>query len=75
MPIKEFKIVEIGNYVCAIKLGRCPIFAVEHLEKKKDMIEGLKFDFPDHIFVNGGKKERAEAAKRIIMQKNMNAGR
>ena len=75
MPIKEFKIVEIGNYVCAIKLGRCPIFAVENKSKKDDMIDGLIIDFPDHIFVNGGKKERAEAAKRIIMQKNMNAGR
>ena len=39
------------------------------------MIEGLKIDFPDHIIVHGGKRERAKAAKRIIMQKNMNAGR
>ena len=39
MPIKEFKIVEIGNYVCAIKLGRCPIFAVEN-KSKKDGLSG-----------------------------------
>lgn len=73
--MKEIKIVEVGNYVCAIKLGRCPMFAVENKNKKDDMIEGLKEDFPDFIISNGGKKERAEAAKRIIMQRNMNAGR
>lgn len=70
MP-KEFKIVEIGSYVCAIKLGRCPIFAIEHKSNKDDMIEGLKIDFPDFKIVDGGKKERAEAAKRIILTKQM----
>lgn len=73
--MKEIKIVEAGNYVCAIKLGRCPLFAVEYKNKKDDMIEGLKEDFPDFKIVDGGQKERAEAAKRIIMQRNMNAGR
>lgn len=75
MSVKEIKIVDVGNYVCAIKLGRCPMFAVEHIQNKADVIEGLKEDFPDFIISNGGKKERAEAAKRIIMQRNMNAGR
>ena len=75
MSVKEIKIVDVGNYVCAIKLGRCPMFAVENKNKKDDMIEGLKEDFPDFKFVDGGKKERAEAAKRIIMQRNMNSGR
>lgn len=74
MP-KEIRIVRVGKYVGAVKRGRCPIFAVENKSKKDDMIEGLKIDFPDHIIVHGGKRERAEAAKRIIMQKNMNAGR
>lgn len=73
--MKEIKIVEVGNYVCAIKLGRCPMFAVEHIQNKALVIEGLKEDFPDFKFVDGGKKERAEAAKRIIMQRNINAGR
>lgn len=73
--MKEIKIVEVGNYVCAIKLGRCPMFAVENIQNKADVIQGLKEDFPDFIISDGGKKERAEAAKRIIMQRNMNAGR
>lgn len=34
MPIKEFKIVEIGNYVCAIKLGRCPILPLKTKAKR-----------------------------------------
>lgn len=72
---KEIKIVDVGNYVCAIKLGRCPMFAVENIQNKTDVIEGIKEDFPDYRIVYGGKKERAEAAKRIIMQRNMNAGR
>ena len=51
------------------------MFAVDHIQNKADVIEGLKEDFPDFIISNGGKKERAEAAKRIIMHRNMNAGR
>lgn len=75
MPIKEFKIVVVGEYACAVKLGRCPMFAIDKKDKLGDMVAGLREDYPDCQIVHGGKKERAEAAKRIIMQKNMNAGR
>lgn len=72
--MKEIKIVEVGNYICAVKLGRCPLFVVEYRDKKNDIIEGLREDFPNYVITYGGKKERAEAAKRIIMQKNMRNG-
>lgn len=70
--MKEIKIVVIGDYACAVKLGRCPMFSIEPKEKLGDMKEGLKEDFPDYKIIDGGAKERAEAAKRIIMQKKMN---
>lgn len=51
------------------------MFAIDKKDKLGDMVAGLREDYPDCQIVHGGKKERAEAAKRIIMQKNMNAGR
>lgn len=73
--MKVIKLVVVGNYACAVKLGHCPMFAIEQKDKLDDLVIGLREDFPDYRLVQGGKKERAEAAKRIIMQKNMNAGR
>lgn len=65
MP-KSIKIVNIGQYIGAVKSGRCPMYAVTDKNNKKDLIEGLKEDFPDYIIEDGTKLDRAALAKFII---------
>jgi hypothetical protein len=73
--MKEIKYVEVGDYACAVKMGKCPMFAITYREDGTNMILGLQEDFPDYKIVAGGQAERQEAAKRIIMKYRMQAGR
>ena len=70
--IKQIKIVTVNDYACAVKLGRCPLFAIEHISKLEDMKAWLHEDFPDYEIVKGGTREKLEAAKRIFMREKMN---
>ena len=58
--MKEIKMVVVGEYACAVKLGRCPMFAIDKKDKLGDMVAGLREDYPDCQIVHGGKKERAK---------------
>lgn len=68
--MRVIKIVNIGKYVGAVKSGKCPMYAVTEKENKKNMIEGLKEDFPDFIIEYGTKIDRINLAKYIVRTQN-----
>ena len=60
------KIVNVGQYVGAVKPGKCPMYAVTEKENKSEFIAGLKEDFPNFRIEGGTKKGRAALARVII---------
>ncbi len=70
MP-KEIRIVTVGKYVGAVRLGKCPMYSVTEIENYEDWKESLKETFPDHILVDGTKPDRAAVAQYILRQQKM----
>lgn len=70
MP-KEIRIVRVGNYIGAVKLGRCPMYSITTPDKYEDWKKSLQEDFPDYRFLDGEKRERANLAQYIIRQQKM----
>jgi hypothetical protein len=66
--MKEIRIVRIGNYIGAVKLGRCPMYSITTPEQYEDWKKSLQEDFPDYRITQGEKKERANLAQFIIRQ-------
>lgn len=58
MQIKEIKIVEVGNYVGAVKSGKCPMYGFAPKTEEEDFYASLKEDFPGYRFIRGGEKEK-----------------
>lgn len=69
--MKQINIVRIGEYVGAVKPGRCPMYSYTQKENLRDMVNGLREDFPDYQIVQGGKNDRASLAKFIIRDKRL----
>ena len=63
------RIVTVGKYARAVKLGKCPMFALVPKENIEQLKAGLREDFPDCRIEDGNKPERAALAKYIIMNK------
>lgn len=70
---KSIKIVNVGEYIGAVKTGRCPMYTYLDKSHKKDLIEGLKEDFPGYIIEDGTKIDRIELAKFIIRSRKVNS--
>lgn len=66
--MKEIRIVRVGNYIGAVKSGKCPMYSITTPERYEDWKKSLQEDFPDYRIVNGEKKERANLAQFIIRQ-------
>lgn len=64
------RIVTVGKYAGAVKLGKCPMFALVPKENVEQLKAGLREDFPDCRIEDGNKPERAAFAKYIIMNTN-----
>lgn len=64
------RIVTVGKYAGAVKLGKCPMFALVPKENVEKLKAGLHEDFPDCRIEDGNKPERAALAKYIIMNSN-----
>lgn len=67
---KVIRIVTVGKYAGAVKLGRCPMYALVPKENIEQLKQGLHEDFPDYRLEDGNKPERAALAKYIIMNSN-----
>ena len=66
--MKEIRIVRIGNYIGAVKSGKCPMYSITTLDQYEGWKKSLKEDFPDYRITQGEKKERANIAQFIIRQ-------
>ena len=64
---KEIRIVHIGKYVGAVRVGKCPMYSVTNKENFDDWKKSLKETFPDHVLIDGTKPDRAAVAKFILM--------
>lgn len=64
------RIVMVGKYAGAVKLGKCPMYALVPKENVEQLKAGLREDFPDCRIEDGNKPERAALAKYIIMREN-----
>lgn len=67
------KIVTVGKYVGAVKLGKCPMYALAPKEDVEQLKQGLLEDFPDCRFEDGYKLERSAIAEYIITNKKLNS--
>lgn len=63
---KIIKLVSIGNYVGAVKYGRCPMYAVTTKDKVEDLKAGLTEDFPECTIVDGNAPDRQAVAQFIL---------
>lgn len=58
MQMREIKIVSVGSYIGAVKLGKCPMYSFAPKTKAADFLASLKEDFPECRFIRGGEKEQ-----------------
>jgi hypothetical protein len=66
---KTIKIIEMNKYIGAVKLGKCPMYAITTPDKRNDLIEGLKEDFPDYkISPHYSLSEKKQLAHFIVKQ-------
>lgn len=74
MQVKEIKIVSVGNYVGAVKSGKCPMYGFAPKVNKADFLASLKEDFPEYRFICGGEKERSALMFNIKLSERAKSG-